>query len=110
MKWILKSFNQPIPGNYFYVQRHGIYHTFPAVPFIEEVAKSVSSFRIANKLPRANLAECLEDVDQFNCEVRNNDPKYCRQCAEEQTFESIHANHPFVKKSCASCGTPTKVT
>jgi len=106
--WILKNYGQPIPGNYFFVQRTGIYHTFPAVPFIEEVAKAVSSFRIANKLPRPSLAESLEDVDSFNCEIRNNDPKYCRQCEESQTFESIHANHPFVKPPCATCGTPSK--
>lgn len=104
--FILKSYQQPIPGNYFYAQTEGIQHRFAAVPFIEDVAKNVSAFRIANKLRRGSLAESLEDVDIFNCAIRNNDEKFCRECSD--SFESVHANHPFVKRSCATCGTPSK--
>lgn len=102
--FVLKNYNQPIPNNYFYVQRHGIYQTFAANPIIEEVAKAVSAFRIANKLPRASLAESLEDIDRFNCEVRNNDERWCRKCADETPFEQIRPTHRFVRQSCATCG------
>jgi hypothetical protein len=104
--FLLKSYKQPIPGNYFYVQTGTIAHQFAPLPFIEEIAKAVSSFRIANHLPRASLAESLEDVDQFNCAVRNNDPNLCFWC--DGNFESARPQHHFVKKSCESCGTPIK--
>ena len=104
--WVLKSYQSPIPNNYFYVQRTGIYQTFAANAIIEEVAKAVSSFRIANKLPRASLAESLEDVDTFNCEVRQNDPRYCRECVT--SFEQARQTHRFVSKTCGSCGTAVK--
>ena len=100
--WVLKSYQQPIPGNYFYVQSTGIEHKFKANPIVEEVAKAVSALRIANQLPRASLAESLEDVDTFNCAVRKNDERWCRWC--EGSFESAHANHRFINRNCAGCG------
>jgi hypothetical protein len=104
--WLLKSYKQPIPGNYFFVQNGKINHQFAPQPFIEEIAKNVSALRIANRLPRASLAESLEDVDTFNCASRNNDPKYCFW--HEGNFESARSQHPYVKKSCESCGTVLK--
>jgi len=107
MGYLLKSYNQPIPGNYFFVQREGIYKTFAANPIIEEVAKAVSAFRIANKIPRGSLAESLADVDAFNCAVRNNDEKYCRKC--DSPFEVVQAQHRFVNRSCGGgCGQSVK--
>jgi hypothetical protein len=106
--FILKSFRQPIPGNYYYVQTFGIVHTFDANPMVEEVAKAVSSFRIANKLPRASLVESLEDVDVFTCARLLNNPNFCREC--ENSWFSVHSDHPFIKKPCASCGTPSKTS
>lgn len=105
---ILKSYQQPIPGNYFYVQSTGsITHRFDANPMVEEVAKNVSSFRIANKLPRASLGESLEDVDIFNCAVRNNDQRYCRECVE--SFQVARASHRFINRGCpGGCGKPVK--
>lgn len=102
--WLLKSYSQPIPGNYHYVQTDGIQHTFAAMPFIEEVAKSVSSFRIANRLARGSLAEALEDCDKFQCAYRGNDPRYCFESS--QSFEDARASHHFIRKGCASCGQP----
>jgi len=104
--WLLKSYRNPIPGNYFYVQTEGIKHDFAAQPHIEAVAQVVSSFRIANRLPRASIPESLEDVDRFNCSVRNNDANYCFECRGD--FESARSEHPYFKKSCASCGTVVK--
>lgn len=100
--WILKNYNSPIPGNYFYVQTEGINHRFDASPIIEVVAKAVSAFRIANHLPRASLGESLQDVDVFNCTIRNNDTRFCRQCLD--SFESAHSRHHFIAKGCSGCG------
>jgi hypothetical protein len=102
--WLLKSYNNPLPNNYVYTQTVGISHKFAASPLIEEVAKAVSDFRIANRLPRASLAETLEDVDRYNCAVRKNDERWCWDCPG--TFESARQNHRFVSASCATCGTP----
>jgi hypothetical protein len=102
--WILKSYQNPLPNNYSYEQTKGIRHRFPASPIIEELVKAVSDFRIANNLPRASLAECLEDVDRYQCATRNNDGRYCWDCPEP--FEKIRQLHRFVSQGCASCGTP----
>ena len=102
---ILKSYNNPLPNNYVYEQTEGIRHHFAASPIIEELVKAVSDFRIANNLPRASLAECLEDVDRYQCATRNNDGRYCWDCPE--SFEQIRQQHRFVKQGCpGGCGTP----
>jgi hypothetical protein len=104
MSWILKSYSNPLPNNYVYTQTEGIHHRFGSNPIIEEVVKAVSNFRIANNLPRASLSECLEDVDLYNCAVRNNDERWCWNCPE--TFERIHKDHRFVAQGCpGGCGT-----
>lgn len=100
--WILKTYFDPLPNNYVYEQTQGIRHKFPANPIIEEVVKKVSDFRIANNLPRASLSECLEDVDRHNCAMRNNDERWCWNCAE--SFERVHQNHRFIAQGCAGCG------
>lgn len=100
----LKTYNTNPPGNFVYVQTEGISHRFPASPTIEHLVKDVSAFRIANNLPRASLAETLEDVDRFQCARLENSSSWCWQCAE--SFEQSHHNHPFFAKACASCGTP----
>ena len=104
--WILKSYSNPLPNNYVYEQTEGVRHRFGANPIIEEVVKAVSSFRIANNLPRSSLCECLEDVDRFNCAVRQNDERFCWNCSEP--FDRVHQNHHFIKQNCAGCGTPVK--
>ena len=101
--WLLKSYNNTLPNNYGYTQTTGIHHRFANNPVIEEVVKAVSAFRIANRLPRASLAETLEDVDRYNCAVRNNSPEYCWDCPD--SFEGVRANHRFVTQGCATCGT-----
>lgn len=102
--FILKSYNLPLPNNYCYVQTEGARHVFKAMPVIEELAKAVSAFRVANHLSRASLAECLEDIDKFNCAARNNDPGVCWDCAS--TFAQARSSHPFLKPPCPSCGKP----
>jgi hypothetical protein len=104
--WILKSYENSLPGNYVYTQTIGIRHTFPSGPVIEELVKLVSAFRIANNLPRASLAETLEDVDTYQCAVQNNNPDYCRDC--EGCFEQARSSHRFFAAPCSSCGTPVK--
>lgn len=101
--WILKSFNNPLPNNYAYTQTEGIRQVFTPSPIIEILVKSVSAFRIANNLPRASLAETLEDVDCYQCAIRNNNRDYCREC---DNYAKARSEHRFVKTSCETCGTP----
>ena len=103
--FLLKSYRNPIPGNYSYAQTEGIIHEFAAQPEIESVAKSVSAFRIANKLPRASLSESFKDVSQYQCQRLGNDPNYCFECPDGE-FESHHRNHPLFSPPCATCGKP----
>lgn len=100
--FILKNHQSPIPNNYVFTQTTGIYHVFPANPLIDEVAKAVSAFRTANRLPRASLQESLEDVDRYQCAVRKNDETYCFDCAT--SYAQHHQNHRFFSKGCVGCG------
>lgn len=100
--WLLKSFKSPLPGNYLYAQTEGIAHQFAAQPTIESLASDVSAFRQANKLPRADLVSTFEDVDRYNCAIRNNDPQYCYECST--SFADARAMHPYIRKDCPTCG------
>lgn len=102
--WILKSYQNSLPGNYSYAQTEGAPHNFKSNPVMEELVKQVSAFRIANKLSRASLAESLEDIDVYNCRIRNNDPRFCWNCP--RPFGNARHNHPFFRKSCDGCGKP----
>lgn len=102
----LKNYNVNPPGNFMYEQGQGIHHRFRPNPVIEQLVKEVSEFRIANHLPRASLAETLEDVDRYQCARLNNSENWCWDCPD--SFERTHQNHPFITKSCTTCGTPLK--
>lgn len=104
MSWQLKHYGHSPPGNYSYVQTVGHFRVFPSLPSIEEVAKAVSQFRTANRLPRASLGESLEDVDGFNCARIGNHPDWCWE--SQQTFEQTHSGHPFIRPACSTCGKP----
>jgi len=106
MPWQLKTYGHSPPGNYQYVQTVGHHHVFNASPSIEETAKGVSQFRSANRLPRASLAECLEDIDLFTCARLGNHPDWCWQ--SEQTFAQTHSAHIFLRPPCSSCGKPVE--
>lgn len=101
--YLLKSLNSPIPENYYFKQDEPPFQTI-ATPLIEVAARSLSDFRIANRLGRASLSESLQDVIQFTCKRFNNSPTYCFDCQTD--FETHHANHPYVKKACSTCGSP----
>jgi hypothetical protein len=100
----LKNYSSPPPGLYSYYQSEGLTQSFQASPVIEEVVKRVSAFRLKNKLPRGSLAECLHDVEQYTCARLRNHPDWCFESPTE--FEKIRESHPFVKKTCSSCGKP----
>lgn len=102
--WILKSYNVAPPGSYRYEQTDEIRHSFKQRPSIEDVAKSVSDFRIGNNLRRASLGESLEDVDTFLCRQLNNNPQFCRET--DSTFEAARSTHVFFQKNCPTCGNP----
>jgi hypothetical protein len=105
MSWQLKSYQYSPPGNYFYAQTDGIIHEFPANPVIEQLAKDLSKFRAANRLPRPDIRECLEDIDAFQCRRLGNNPIYCVET--DQSFAQRHATHPWYKPNCATCGLPS---
>jgi hypothetical protein len=101
----LKSYANPPPGLFAFTQTTGIVHQFRNNPTIEYLAKEVSAFRLKNNLPRAALCECLSDIDAFNCFRLGNHPDWC--FVNEVSFESSRSEHPFIKKHCPTCGTPT---
>lgn len=103
MSWQLKHYAHSPPGNFSYVQTVGHRHVFPALPSIEEVAKAVSQFRSANRLPRASLGESLEDVDAYTCARIRNHPDWCWEA--QQSFQETHSGHPFFR-ACPTCGQP----
>jgi len=73
----LRSYELNPPGGYYYVQSEGIQRSFPAVPIIEDLAKSVSAFRRGNGLPRADLDEAMDDVDCWTCARLGNSRRWC---------------------------------
>lgn len=99
----LKSYEQPLPGNYPYHQTDGIDRKFPAQPTPEYQAQVVSAFRKGNGLSRSSLKECLEDVDRYQCQRLGNNPVYCT-CSEAQAnVLALNASSPIITP-CKGCG------
>lgn len=101
----LRSYDYTPTGEYPFEQYKGIYKRFPAVPLIEAQAQAVSAFRKGNNLPRASLAESLQDVDRYQCRRLGNDPKWCIPC-EGETVVALNTSSPMVSPPCRGCGAP----
>jgi len=102
----LRSYDINPPGNFFYVQTQGIKHVFASHPIIEGLAKEVSSFRAANKLPRASVQQALEDVDHWNAArlgCHNSWTVPINSVAETKTT-AMPVSSPYVTKPCKGCG------
>lgn len=100
MSWRLKSHTQAPPGGYPYEQREGIQRKFKTTYDIAVDAKAVADFRQGNNLPRATLAECMEDIDLQTCQRLGNMPRWCYD-----TEQSYVATTPKLRpKSCSGCG------
>ena len=101
----LRTYDVGPPGNYSYVQTEGIQREFPSLPTIESQAEAVSSFRAANVLPRANLRQCIEDIDHYTaarlgCHRQWTVPI---DSVAESTAINLPESHPMITK-CAGCG------
>lgn len=100
----LKSYEQPLPGNYPYEQVEGIRRSFPSLPTPESQASAVSAFRKGNGLPRSSFVECLEDVDRYQCQRLGNNRTYCN-CSDQKGIVALNASSPIIAP-CKGCGAP----
>lgn len=78
------------------------------VPIIEDIARSLSSFRSANGKPRASVVECLQDVDQFQCLRLGCNPSYCVSVEAPQRAAppvALNSSSPIISP-CRGCGVP----
>ena len=105
----LRSYEVNPPGGYLYVQTQGVKRNFPAEPLIEAQAKIVSAFRAGNNLPRANVRQCIEDIDRFNAQRLGCNRQWTvpiNSTGETKTI-SLANTHPLVSASgggCKGCG------
>lgn len=93
----LRSYDSAPPGGY-------PYRKFASQPLITAQARTVLAYRIGNQLPRATYAECLADVDHYQCWRLGCDPKWCVPVdANSPDLVSIDSNAPGMKP-CKGCG------
>lgn len=104
MSYRLRSYELTPPGGYVYEQTEGIYRKFPSVPMVEDQARSVSSFRKANGLPRPSVAEALRDIDRQTCARLGNSLAWCIP-SDGQTV-ALNASNPIIAPPCQGCGAP----
>ncbi len=97
----LRSYDISPPGGYPYVQTEGIRKNFPTVPLIEDQARSVSSFRTNNHLPRASVVESLEDISNFTCTRLGGMAAYCID--SENPGVALSTASPIISP-CKGCG------
>jgi len=100
----LRSYDVSPPGGFPFDQVGDKPQKFPAQPMIEAQARIVQSYRKGNGLPRASYAECVEDVDRFQCKRLGNNPTFCIACNSDAPHQlSLPANAPGLAP-CAGCG------
>lgn len=101
---VLISYDIAPPGLYPYEQTEGITRKFPALPTIESQAQAVSAFRTGNHLPRASVAECMEDISIYNCQRLGCHKNYCRPVGVEGTSNLALASSNPIIAPCRGCG------
>lgn len=101
----LASYDVSPPGGYLFEQTEGIKRSFPTSPIIEALAQDVSAFRAGNNLPRANVRQCIEDIDHQNAERLG-----CHRgwtvpidAPADAKAISLPESHPLITP-CAGCG------
>lgn len=100
----LRTYDVVPPGGYPFENYKGIYRRFPSEPLIEAQAQIVSQFRQANGIPRASVAECLEDVDIYTCRRLGCDHRFCTgSSVRSGTTVALNASSPIVAP-CGGCG------
>lgn len=76
------------------------------VPVIEDIARSLSAYRKGNGRDRSSVAECLQDVDQFQCLRLGCDSRYCVSttiAAGSAPAVALNASSPIITP-CRGCG------
>jgi hypothetical protein len=93
------------PGGYVFTENAlGRRRDFRA-PLIEAVARELSYYRKTNGIGRADVKECLADVDHFTCQRLGNNPTYCVPCNGLEAV-ALSPTNPMAQAPCASCGAP----
>ena len=92
----LLSHDRCPPGEFYY-PKEGTGRNWPSTPLIHSLAAKVADYRIANKLPRADRASALADIDLFTCTRLKNNKAWCWD-TETPIPEVKHAG------GCATCG------
>lgn len=73
---------------------------FGPSPLIDEPAKGLSAFRRANGIPRASVAECVQDISLYTCQRIGGNPAWCFDSdAPVNNLIPVHASG-----GCAGCG------
>src|ERR1044071_5844521 len=104
MRFRLRSYEESPPGGYPYTQRRGIKRNFPSVPVIEEQPRIVADFRAGNGIPRATIAEALEDIDAWTCWRLGNMRQYCVPVDDEARASVALGVSSAIVQPCAGCG------
>ena len=101
--FVLRNHTNCPPGQFVYRQDHnGTQHKFGPSPLINEVAKAISQFRTGNKLARADLRSCIEDVDRYTCQRLGGNARWCLDT--DKTYAEVRP----VKTGCGGCGAKVK--
>jgi len=102
--WVLKSQLRCPPGSFPYEQTEGISKKFEASPLLEEQAHRVADFRKGNGLPRATVAEALQDIDCYTCARLGNNRRFCYDTDRTYAEVSPMANRASGGGGCHGCG------
>lgn len=110
MKCRLRTYDTTPTGGYIYAQTQGIKRSFAAQPLIEALAQEVSAFRRGNSLPRANIRQCVEDIDHYTAARLGCNRQWTVPIdspAEAKTI-ALSQSHPLISHAsgapCRGCG------
>lgn len=97
----LINYDIVIPGQYRFEDLQSGSHKFGPNPAIDALASELSSFRTANKLKRATVAECLEDISRYNAKRLGCDRLWCVPVDSEVIHSEAAARRGT---GCKGCG------
>lgn len=104
MKWSelafrLRTYEISPPGGYCFEQ--GKFKR--CEPDLTALARMLLEYRKGNGKGRATLAECIQDVDRFQCLRLGNNPTFCISCDQQQVV-AMAASSPYIAPPCHGCG------
>lgn len=113
----IRNPDQVPPGQYFikviYVDgKETLFHgpcnstpnckRFGPSPVLAEVAKALSAFRSANRIPRSSVPECFEDVSLYTCARIGGMSTWCVDSGDPAVAQ-VNAG-AVAPAPCATCG------